>query len=584
MKFRLAHLEQAGPDLYAVAPQMMTILNGMPGMVSYWDAKLRNHLANDAYVEFFGTTPEEMYGAHLRDIVGKEVYAASAPYLEGVLAGREQLFDRDVIDISGRQRHLQVSYMPDVQVGEVCGFYVLATDVTARVVAERNLQRSVDQYRALARSMPSGFVLLFDADLRYSVADGVELSAFGLARQDLEGRTLAEAFPAELAAELEPRYRAALAGESVSWEHERGRRVFRLTAGPVLPEEGPVVSGLVTALEVTEERRNEQIRDALREIATDVARQVPPDQLAKDIAKAVVDIFGVDNAAVVRYTSSQSADVLAMAPAELPTLGEKLQFRRGDASSVARVYETGEAARVNFEANGGSIAAGLTASGAKIGAAAPIRHGGTLWGAIAIASAAYDVIDERLVEQLTQFASLVELAVGNTTAWDALVAEATTDPLTGLPNRRTFDAHLLRELERGQRYGHPVSVAVVDLDHFKKVNDTHGHPVGDRVLAEFGRRARSVSREGELVARLGGEEFAWIMPETGPEAALAAGERLRLAVSRAAFEKVGTLTASVGVCTTTDAEGDLISCADEALYVAKREGRNRVARYDPAPA
>ena len=125
---------------------------------------------------------------HMRDFLGPSVFEANQPYIMGVLAGHPQEFERTLVDRSGATRHSHMSYVPDIVGGEVHGFFVLVTDVTARVEAERalaesadRLARSADQYRALVRSIPGGFVLLFDPELRCMVADGEALSAWGMA-------------------------------------------------------------------------------------------------------------------------------------------------------------------------------------------------------------------------------------------------------------------------------------------------------------------------------------------------------------------------------------------------------------------
>ncbi|HWF74887.1 MAG TPA: diguanylate cyclase [Solirubrobacteraceae bacterium] len=162
---------------------------------------------------------------------------------------------------------------------------------------------------------------------------------------------------------------------------------------------------------------------------------------------------------------------------------------------------------------------------------------------------------------------------------------ATHDPLSGLANYRVFHDRLRSEVARASRNRQPLSVAVIDLDHFKEINDHHGHLAGDSVLRELGERLRGLTREGELVARVGGEEFAWILNVEGPEA-LAAAERLRRTVIAKPFSQVGAVTMSVGVCGLigTDDADELYEGADRALYTAKREGRNRTCLSLPAPA
>ncbi len=158
---------------------------------------------------------------------------------------------------------------------------------------------------------------------------------------------------------------------------------------------------------------------------------------------------------------------------------------------------------------------------------------------------------------------------------------ATQDPLTGLANHRAFHEQLQTEVSRAQRHGRPLSVAVLDLDHFKEVNDQHGHPTGDRVLRETSERLRELVREGELLARVGGEEFAWILPDADGLGAFAAAERARDAVGATPFPQVGTLTLSAGVCELAAAGSaqHLYRLADQALYRAKQHGRDQTARY-----
>jgi diguanylate cyclase (GGDEF)-like protein/PAS domain S-box-containing protein len=165
---------------------------------------------------------------------------------------------------------------------------------------------------------------------------------------------------------------------------------------------------------------------------------------------------------------------------------------------------------------------------------------------------------------------------------DELRKLAVTDPLTGLNNRREFTALAKREVARTNRYGQKLSFALVDADHFKTVNDKHGHAAGDEVLRALARCMRGALRETDVVARWGGEEFVALLLETGEREALEAAERIRSACEQLAIDYAGSLirvTVSVGVSTLRDGEGGLegmLERADRALYAAKEEGRNRV--------
>ncbi|MCV6588481.1 MAG: diguanylate cyclase [Marinobacterium sp.] len=157
---------------------------------------------------------------------------------------------------------------------------------------------------------------------------------------------------------------------------------------------------------------------------------------------------------------------------------------------------------------------------------------------------------------------------------------ARTDPLTGLPNRTAYDEQISQELERWNRYQQHFSIAVADLDHFKKINDSYGHLAGDKVLRLVGRIMHRQSRRTDVIARYGGEEFVIIMPGTGTAAASRATEKLRQAIEESPFNFNGrpvSITMSFGVTEVKDGDDldTLFARADKALYGAKQNGRNQ---------
>lgn len=166
-----------------------------------------------------------------------------------------------------------------------------------------------------------------------------------------------------------------------------------------------------------------------------------------------------------------------------------------------------------------------------------------------------------------------------------LAALATFDPLTELANRRLLEQRLTSEFQRAERYQRPLTVIMVDIDHFKRVNDSHGHQIGDKVLGMVGEVLRQCTRSTDLAGRFGGEEFMIVAPETSIESARVLAERVRsLVVVRSADgdaqeQGIPPITVSVGVATTTaemQTQDDLVKRADDALYAAKREGRDRI--------
>jgi diguanylate cyclase (GGDEF)-like protein len=166
-----------------------------------------------------------------------------------------------------------------------------------------------------------------------------------------------------------------------------------------------------------------------------------------------------------------------------------------------------------------------------------------------------------------------------------LSEQANRDPLTGLYNRRYLDATLARELARCAREGQPLSLMLIDLDHFKQVNDTYGHPAGDAVLKMLAAMLNQQARAGDVACRYGGEEFLLVLPNMPQDIALRRAEQWRadFAASTVAFDtRQVQATLSVGIATYPDhgnSPEELIRCADRALYRAKSEGRNRVVLF-----
>jgi diguanylate cyclase (GGDEF)-like protein len=158
--------------------------------------------------------------------------------------------------------------------------------------------------------------------------------------------------------------------------------------------------------------------------------------------------------------------------------------------------------------------------------------------------------------------------------------QSTVDPLTQIHNRRYFMEALRKEISRARRYTRPLSVAIIDVDHFKLVNDLHGHLVGDHVLRDLAAAIGNRIRQEDVFARFGGEEFMLLLPETNLANAVACGEKIRRIIEEHAFvaERRIPITVSIGVAELVRKESltHLIRRADDMLYAAKREGRNRV--------
>ncbi len=203
------------------------------------------------------------------------------------------------------------------------------------------------------------------------------------------------------------------------------------------------------------------------------------------------------------------------------------------------------------------------------------------------AATAWDHFAELPDEVLVALQGHVQSALANAHRYDAIRRQVVTDHLTGLYNRRHFTNRCREEIERSLRYQHPLSVLMIDIDHFKHFNDRYGHATGDRVLQAVAGVLRRALRTVDLCARLGGEEFAILLPDTPAPNAHLVAERVRETLSGYRYTGLGlppedNVTISVGVATcprdATSME-DVLELADKALYQAKSQGRDRVCQH-----
>jgi diguanylate cyclase (GGDEF)-like protein len=212
----------------------------------------------------------------------------------------------------------------------------------------------------------------------------------------------------------------------------------------------------------------------------------------------------------------------------------------------------------------------------------PIQRGGLLMGALEL----YPVNRARLaheqMELLQGVAAQAATAIRHAQLYRQQEETSLTDELTHLPNRRYLTQRYMQEIQRAKRGHKPIAFLMIDLDHFKDVNDTHGHLIGDQVLSELGSILVRSVRESDVCARYGGEEFGAIIHEATVEGARVLAERLRKSVEKATFPSGLKLTVSVGIAATDDPEQmpALVEAADRALYEAKESGRNQIRIAD----
>lgn len=220
-------------------------------------------------------------------------------------------------------------------------------------------------------------------------------------------------------------------------------------------------------------------------------------------------------------------------------------------------------------------------------ASLPLKIEGEVLGVMSVGYNRLYAFDDAAVRLLQALADAAALAVHNAEQHERLRRQAVTDELTGLANRRRFLESLRAEVARARRYGHPLSLLMVDLDRLKQINDENGHAAGDAMLRGVAACLRAAVRVTDLAVRLGGDEFAVLMPETGREAGLAVAERIRASVEafRASVDgRSISSTVSIGLISRDAGHlqdlPSLIHKADDALYKSKTLGRNRITVWD----
>ncbi len=329
-------------------------------------------------------------------------------------------------------------------------------------------------------------------------------------------------------------------------------------------------------------------RDLLYEIMGYVSASMPPVQLLSKVADSLSNFFSAH--AVAAFTVQR-----------LPHLNKTTQamarnFSRSDMEKLKEVFaerwstgagkDVGEAEGEFFER---AEAFTVNFSGGKSIYVLPLFSRDFLQGIIVLLWEYDRKLDfhRHMDDMMRIVAEQTAMGLERHYLYAGVEKIGLTDELTGLSNRRMFNYLIERELNRGRRYGRPLSLVMIDIDFFKKINDTWGHSVGDLVLRELGALMRANFRRMDVPVRYGGEEFAVILPETSLEEAINFAERFRLKVESATFlnglERI-PVTISLGVAAISNSEAfeevdaeALLQMVDRALYQAKKSGRNRIA-------
>jgi diguanylate cyclase (GGDEF)-like protein/PAS domain S-box-containing protein len=448
------------------------------------------------------------------------------------------------------KRWFLMTVTPLVSHGVIDGAVVSHIQITARKLAEAALIR---YERAIASS--SSLVSIIDLDFVYQLVNDSYLRVHGKRRDEIEGRKVAEIVGQDVFdGHVGPKLVRCFAGETVEYEawfdmSRAGRRCYAVKYYPYRERDDSISGAVVTATDITEAK---QMQD---EIANSARRLSEAQRLAK------VGSFEKDYLHGKKSWSDEFCRILGYVPDEIdPDFNLFMHhIHPEDEPDFRENFEVAQATGEEFTTELRIRTVQGEERHVSLICGFDLQQDGSMF---RLHGAMADVTDRRLAEL-------------------RLERLANTDELTGLPNRRHFLECVRAEMTRSRRFGKSLCVAMIDIDDFKKVNDTHGHGVGDVALRHVARTINGLRRAVDVVGRLGGEEFCILFPEAGLEAGIAAAERARKGLAEAVLEHEGLslrLTVSIGLAEYAADESldGLLRRSDEALYEAKRTGKNRV--------
>jgi len=338
---------------------------------------------------------------------------------------------------------------------------------------------------------------------------------------------------------------------------------------------GQVAVAMENARLFAEEQRRSKYLEFINNVSKTAISSQEPEAMMADIVSDIQNTFRYDHIGIgILDYATKDIEIKAEAGTTEKALGRRIPLGVGILGRVAR---TGEMQLVH--STGGGRLLGILPE-AKSVVSIPIAYGDTLLGVLNVESRRENAFAPQEILILRTLADLLATALHNAFVFQKMQQQSITDGLTGIKTRRFFNEALQSEWKRASRSGRPFSVVLIDLDKFKNVNDTMGHLEGDLVLARIGRILEQKSRQSNVVARYGGDEFVILMPETGVEQAQILSERLRLWIATDTVLNERQITGSFGVATFpvhgASAE-DIVRIADMGMYAAKRTGGNHVS-------
>ena len=524
------------------------------------------------------------------EVISRPVHAA-LPFLDSLVANP---VPQSEIELSPG-RFVEARSIPLRNHGSFVGHLILLRDISQRKQAELALQDSELKFRTLVQ-VSSDAIFIIDnesgqildvneagpAMYGYTREELVSLKNTDVSAQPEETRTATHS--TEIGQVLVPvRYHrrkdgtvfpVEIIGKAFEW---KGRMVHAAAIRDI--SERVRVDKQLEDLLKAERSRVKQL-DALRMIWVELATEFDLKALLSKILENARSLLLADTGELSLYEpEADQLRVVASCGFEKDTSGDIVPMGEGLMGLSAKIKQPLLVKNYQQWENRSPRYSTLVLEEAV---GAPMLSGGVLLGSVVLGSFRPNTFDAASMDLLNLFVQQASLAIHNARLFEQLNDLAVTDTLTGLFNRRHFFYQAESLVVRAQRYGSPLSAVMIDLDHFKDINDTFGHSAGDHVLREVARALSAALRKSDLIGRYGGEEFCVLLPEIDLEEGRAAAERLRQEVFNLqipTLKGTAAVTASLGVAALNSGEtlDQLLQRADAALYQAKRAGRNAVS-------
>ena len=537
----------------------------VPAMIGYWDRSLRNRFGNQAYAQWFGIDPAKMPGMHIREVIGEERYQVNRPYIEAALEGREQQFERVIATPGSKSPRIALAqYIPDIAGTEVVGFYALVSDITAKKELEAHLREKEDQLRGLYEVSPLGIAM---ADMSGHFVEFNESfrAMCGYSTEELKALDYWKLTPEKyMASEALQMQTIVRTGRFGPYDKEYIRK------------DGSLIPLCLSGVLLTGRDGQQYIWC----IVEDISERKQAETELRESEKSLNEAQAL--AQIGSYITDLKTGVWQASPALEQIFGI-------DASFVTNIENWGKLMAPGYEKKMLDYYQSVVQGDGKFNMDYEIIRpcdGQTRWVA-ALGRFIYDADGtpaflKGTIQDITE-RKLAEQQIRKLAFFDSL---------TALPNRLLLMdrlQHALASSVRRQQHG---ALILIDLDHFKNLNDTLGHKQGDLLLEQVARRLEASVRSSDTVARLGGDEFVVLLEDLGEDALQAASqaavvaEKVRLQLSR--YFELGywahNCTISIGVTLFGDHAEEVDSVlirADLAMYKAKDAGRNTLRFFDP---